>query len=493
MNKILTLIKYDFIAVLNKICKKKKNTSLIVLVIIFGFSMVAFSFISTTILDIEQLLGSGLEHVALHTPLMIWISSTGIFIISKSTLTKEKNTDFLLSIPLKKTTIVSSKTISSLIFNLIVGTALFIPSCFVYFYMLEQSILIIINSFLLLILLSIFFTGIGYLFNSFINFFIIRFRIYKLIRAILVLTSILGFIYCNSLLQFDFNTLEVVIISDLIDIVTSNNILNLLILFVFSLISISIGTLIFSKVYGKQPVSFKSTKSKLSFNTSSQFKTLYKKEMKSYFNSTMYLFNTIVGYILLLGGSIFFAFSEMIDTQEIIYISLCGCLALTCTTNSSISLEGKNIWLIKTAPIKIKTIFMSKLATNISLLLICITTSFFIILFSGKVQIDTLILLYILALVIGIFVACTGLLINLILPKLDFKTEMEVVKQSASSIVSILSFIVFLTIPGLLIMLGVIPLELNQLLLINIGYIVIINILVNFILFTKGIKLFKIL
>ena len=43
-------------------------------------------------------------------------------------------------------------------------------------------------------------------------------------------------------------------------------------------------------------------------------------------------------------------------------------VGLTCTTGSSISIEGKNLWILKSSPLEVKDIFISKIAVNIILL-----------------------------------------------------------------------------------------------------------------------------
>ena len=47
---------------------------------------------------------------------------------------------------------------------------------------------------------------------------------------------------------------------------------------------------------------------------------------------------------------------------EIAFILAAGCLIITtvCTTSSSISLEGKHLWVLKAHPIKVRDIFLAK-------------------------------------------------------------------------------------------------------------------------------------
>ena len=119
-----------------------------------------------------------------------------------------------------------------------------------------------------------------------------------------------------------------------------------------------------------------------SLEISSPFMALYRKELKRYFSSTIYVMNTGFGVVLLLIATIFIAIfgvenldtlvgapgiSAMISFAAPFIISTM--IAISCTTASAISLEGKNLWILKSSPIKTKTIFDSKIAVNLTILL----------------------------------------------------------------------------------------------------------------------------
>ncbi len=491
MSNVFILIKYDILSFINKMKGNKKNSSTIALVLLFSFIIVSSSILIQTIYNLESLEESGYMHLSLNYPLMLSISFIGLLIITKSTLSKEKNTDFLLSLPIKRIDIILSKTITSVSSFFLISLLFTIPS-FIYYGIITNNVLeVTINSIIVLILISLFFCGIGYLFNSFLNQFVIKFKCYKIIRLFFVLLLIFLFMGLNYSLKLNVTTLRIPIISTLIDIIISTTILEYLILFASSILSLTIGTLVFSKYYGVSASTSKNKNKELTFNTNSQLKTLVKKEFRNYFNSTMYLFQTIIGYILMIGGAIALIFINIDSPESIIYLFLCFSLSLTCTTNSSISLEGKNIWIIKSSPVDPKITLLSKALMNLIMLLITITVSFIIILFVNKIDLTTSILLYLLAILNSIFISFSGLFINLLLPKLDFKSEMEVVKQSASAVTSIFFFLIFLSLPSFLAVIGLISIDFNLLILINISYIAIMSIVVIILTFTKGVKLFE--
>jgi ABC-2 type transport system permease protein len=188
---------------------------------------------------------------------------------------------------------------------------------------------------------------------------------------------------------------------------------------------------------------------------------LIKKEFKRFFSSSIYVSNTTIGIVLvtvaavaclIMGGDFLLdqmAQSSDTDLQAIApllkqvmqfapLIILSFGVGMTCTTGSAISIEGKNLWILKSSPLEVKDIFISKIAVNIILLVptiifdtIMLTIAFDLTLinFMWTILIPTL---------LAILVSVGGLLINLYFPKLDWTSEVQVVKQSLSSMISIL-------------------------------------------------------
>lgn len=489
MNNIKTLVKNDILGILNKFSKNKTKLVLVLFSILLCAVFYSYYFLSYSIDLFRMLDGSGSEHLILISPLLMFCNFIVLFIITNSVLTTEKDSDFLLSLPLKKSSIIISKAILTLCVLFTLGLIIFIPTIIYYQIAIEGSLLIILNGFIVLFLTSFFFCGVGYLFNSFLNFFVIRLRLYKLFRIIIVLLTVFSFLYFYINIPTNSQTLRVFGISHLIDFIIQNDLIVLLMLTLLSSLTFFFGVALFSKCYGKKPKTFKNLKLKLNLNNFSSLRSLIHKEFICYFNSTVYLFNTIVGHIILIGGSIYLFFTNSISIT-IIYLCVCSSLSLCCTTNSSISLEGKNIWILKSSPTKTQTILLSKVLVNLIMLLTSIIISFVIILFTNKYDISTLILLFILSILISVFISFGGILINLLLPKLEFKNEISVVKQSAAAIISILFFLVFLSLPSILFMFQIINMPINTIIVINCIYIFIFDLLLILISFKFGKKLF---
>lgn len=492
MNKILTLIKYDIYSLINQSSKKTKKIIPAILLIFFVIFIMGYSYASITYYTITELKNSNIEYIALFSPLVTWLGFIGVFTISRSTLTTEKNSDFLLSLPIKKPVIVASKAISNSIFYLVLGFIFVLPSFIIYFVLVQQNIMILINCLVLLIVITLFANGITFLLNSFVNFFVVRFKYYKMIRFIIILISFLFFVYIMNFMTFDETSLQMFLISDLIDIVLNTNIIKYLILIFVSLSTFCISTVVFSKFYGRKAITFKSKNKNLIYNTSSKFKGLLMKEFKTYTNSTLYMFNTLMGTIFLIGGSIYILASDSISNfgesifsiQTIAYMILGISLSMSCTSNVSISFEGKNLWILKSAPINPSLVLLSKATFNMILIFIASTISFILLLISNKFDLIPLVLLYLIALSTAVFISFIGLYNNLLFPKLNFKNDSEIVKSSTSVLITILPLI-------LLSMIG--PIfsffyNLNVVLLIHFIISTSLSILSIVLVFTSGIK-----
>jgi ABC-2 type transport system permease protein len=183
------------------------------------------------------------------------------------------------------------------------------------------------------------------------------------------------------------------------------------------------------------------------------------------------------------------AYTNMINVQITMIITFC--ILMSCTTNSSISLEGKSLWILKSLPIDEIDIFKSKLLLNILLVLPISLLSFFII--SIKLKFD---IIYTITM-IGLIIACTlftslyGLFINLIYPKTDYISETEVVKRSASTMISIFSSIGYLGLYA--VAYYFLKLEFNILLILGTIITLIIDLVLWKFIKTKGVKLFRII
>ena len=129
-------------------------------------------------------------------------------------------------------------------------------------------------------------------------------------------------------------------------------------------------------------------------------------------------------------------------------------LALCCTLNDvtapSISLEGKTIWLLKSTPINPMKIFWGKaiLAPVVSLPGVLFTSITSALMLEMKV-VDVLFIM-IIPVLACLFSGFLGVCINLRIPRFDWSTEITVIKQSLSVIITLLVSMFFTAVPFVL-------------------------------------------
>ncbi len=197
-----------------------------------------------------------------------------------------------------------------------------------------------------------------------------------------------------------------------------------------------------------------------SLKASSPFKALYGKEMKRFFSSYLYVLNVGTGAVLLLVGSIACFILGIDKMQQIIGMPninsmiinlvpfvISALLAMTCTSAVSLSLEGKNLWILQSAPIDAATIYRSKMAVNAAILLpVSILSSLFMSL-SLKSNIVSILWMFVTPLAYVGLTSVWGIFINLKMPNFTWESEVTVIKQSMASMLGIIGGMIFGIIP----------------------------------------------
>lgn len=185
-------------------------------------------------------------------------------------------------------------------------------------------------------------------------------------------------------------------------------------------------------------------------SSSSLFKSLFSKELQLYLSSITYVSNTILTPALLLIGSLAYLFelSPLLTnyTLELSFISLSSkyifilfttvCILLTTTTSSSLSFEGRSIWIVLTSPLSLMELAKAKIALNILLFLpglVCAITVY-VRSFSSSVTESLLFISFTVSSLL--LISIVGFFINLKFPNYNWSSEMEVIKQGKSTILT---------------------------------------------------------
>lgn len=112
---------------------------------------------------------------------------------------------------------------------------------------------------------------------------------------------------------------------------------------------------------------------------------------------------------------------------------------MSCTTCVSLSLEGKNLWILKSLPLERKTIYQGKILFNLLLTVPAGLVVSLIVAVRFPMDLGLRLLLFLVPAVYAAFTSVLGMYFNIKMPKYDWSSETAVVKQSASSMAGIFS------------------------------------------------------
>lgn len=478
MSSLFIVLKADLINSLglNKIFKEKsrneKYKSLaLALAILVGMGSLFFTAFIYFYLMADGLESIGyLQLILIYTILVSTMVSlfTSIF-KAQGNLFGSKDYDMLMSLPIKPWVILTSKLSMLLLSNYLFTPFVLIPGTVVYFLKCDSSPLI----FLYLLVVYFFVPLIPIVLASIIAFILTYFSSKIRFKNLFITIGSLGLLALIMIFSMDINNIIEKIVTNSASIEEAihkiyppafyfvNGLVKLDFISILKFIGISsLIFVIFICVLGR---SFKTINAKLgenykksnytmtSLKTSSPIKALINKEIKRYFASSVYVLNTSVGSFLLLlsslgiaifGSDTIITLLEIPATQEImpqmLVVMFSLFAVLTCTTCSSISIEGKNLWILKSSPIKVEDIFISKIVVNLIILIPSIIISALLLCFPLKLTFMDILWIIVIPVLLSFFMSFIGLLINLYFPKLDWTSEIKVIKQSLPPLLSML-------------------------------------------------------
>lgn len=205
-----------------------------------------------------------------------------------------------------------------------------------------------------------------------------------------------------------------------------------------------------------------------SLSVGSALKALWKRELKRYFSSSIYVTNTIMSYLLMAVFAVALWAVGLDKIREQLPIPmemLTGFVPFLLSlpavimpvTACSISMEGKQWWLLQTLPVKSKTVYAGKVLTNLTIALPFYIAAVIFALLTVKPDVGGALGIVLLPAAYIVFSAVAGLSINIRLPLLEWENDVRVVKQSMSALLSMLTGFVSVMIPA--IFQGVLPVE----------------------------------
>ena len=483
MSKIWILIRAQLINFfpINEIREPRNKKKSSIVIASFGIITLAIFFCVYNIMTAKTLVQVGLQE--LIPAYMVAVSSFSILFLtifySNGILFGSRDIETLLSLPLKSSDIISSKFMFMYLLNFLIG----------FIFMLPGGIVWVLNGSLNVLQIILYFTSMIFVplipmciaacmgmivvaVSSYFN----RKNVIALIFSF-VMIGIIGYIAVSAMKSGNEDSIEIMLSKQIIGLYPISGLfvqhtnfpmyIGMGLFIAFSTAVFYIFVKIVAMKYGLLNTLAKTTSrysdNKTSYNRKTIFLALYKNEMGRFLSSYMAVLNAGLGVILLCVFSIFLLFNsvEQIGESSGIenineYLSnfaplfIASMLLLSCPAASAISLEGKNIWILQSSPVKVKMILNSKIAVNLTLHLIGYMISMFAFTLKLDMNFIQVINLIIVPICYSIFITVIGISLNKKYPNYEWESEMMVVKQSMPVIVSGLVGIIALITPILL-------------------------------------------
>lgn len=203
--------------------------------------------------------------------------------------------------------------------------------------------------------------------------------------------------------------------------------------------------------------------SKIRWIERGSFSAMYWKETRRYFSSYLCVLNTGLGVIFLcmvslclwvVSPDVIGRYAGIEDTASFFGqyapLVIAAMLSISCPAASSVSLEGKNLWILQSIPLSNRSFLNSKIALTLSIHAVgyLLAVSTFIIRFQLDIWQSMMVILVPAA--YSLFTAVQGTYMNCRFPKFDWDNEIVVVKQSMAVILSGVIGMVSVAIPALL-------------------------------------------
>ena len=483
MKKIVSLLKACMTSDMSlfKIKAKKNNGKSNKALIGFVVLCFMFSIWSYVSMLFEKLAPLHLQFIVLSIFVLVVSVLTlieGIYKTS-SLLFNCKDDNLLLSLPIKKSTVLFVRIFKFYVFELLFSLLFFVPLVVGYLRWADSiSLSFFITTIVMIFMVPIIPIIISCIIGALMSSISSRFRYKNIVQTIITMLLLVVILYYSYSIDnlFEYIAKHATDVYDFISklyypagayakLVSDFNVGDLL-LFIFINIGLfAIAIYLLSLVYFKINSRLKNVTTtkkislgKLVIKKTSIRMSLIKKEIGTFINIPVFIINAGFGLVLYLVAAIMICIKydsivPILTDPKTLNISLklinsnlsvmifgliCFTAFMTSITSSVISLEGKNISILKSLPVKTETILMSKLYAALMITTPVILIGDLILFIRFPISIIDMILLLVLSILIPCVSHFVGLIVNLKFPKLDADNPTEVVKQSTSSFVSVM-------------------------------------------------------
>lgn len=395
----------------------------------------------------------------------------GSVFLAQQTLFSAKDNDLLLSMPIPPGMILLSRMLSLYLMTLFFQSVILLPAMVVFFIWGQPTVMGTLFFLLASFLLPLMVLSLSCLLGWLLAVISVRLKRKNLIVMILSLGFLAAYFYGYSKLMSSMNNLasmgmelskavqHTIFPAFHFGQAAMGSLASLLIFSVCAVLPFGIVFFALSKTYKNVLTSHHAIPKAVyrggSLKASRQSQALVRKEWRRLMTSPMYLLNSAIGLFMMLALPILLLVSKEMqqvleamiglqDAKGILAVAAVSFLAATVFISApSISLEGKSLWVLQSLPLRPMDVLMAKAKAHVLITMAAVILCSIALGFVLKLSLPFFILLLALPFSISIFSALLGLALNLRFPKLNWNNEMEPVKQSMSTFLSMsLSFLI---------------------------------------------------
>ena len=472
MSKFFELLKVNISLALmqvnvSRFAKGKKRSPGYIFILLAVFLMIYMGWVANTLYSATSGYGLGWMLVAMGIFMVSFLTLvTGMFSVN-TVLFESRDLDQLFSYPITPMQILFSKLFALVAESWLIGIVFYLPMLAVYCYNVQPNAPFYIYAVLGFVCLPFIPVCLFIVIAFFMNIITNGKRAKNTINAILTFGLILGFYFAIQGITSGSNATGTNI-SGLFDQLKSfypplgyltsgivnENISDLLIGLLWNTVpfaalcvALSFG---YQSLWTRSRATYKARRRKFSFGVQSPFSTLMRKEFSRYFSSVMYIMNSSIGMILMTMFTVMAGSGgekmQMLESyfppdMKILFILLVFgfTLVITNTAAPSISLEGKNFWILKSLPVDEGKILLAKLCVHLTVTIPLLLINCVLAAFTLQLRIADCAVLFVICALFAVLSGLTGLIFNLYFHRFDFYNDTQVVKNSASVLLTLLT------------------------------------------------------
>ncbi|MBR5937199.1 MAG: hypothetical protein IKZ90_02865 [Clostridiales bacterium] len=494
MRTLLILLRTEFISLVNSLNRKGKTPFIIAAIglAILGLFMIGmFAIIggSTTYLLVEKDLAEYAIFISLSLSMIIALM---FGVINSTRDARSSDTGMLLAMPIPKASIVISKLLGMYLLDVLCAMVMLVPSFLIVCTVGGASSALFFRGIAIGFLIPALPLFISLLISAMISFLRRATKFGQVATIILTMGTLLLYMVVVPNIssyaeELNITTAESITKMKQIlpfywitEAIYSGDLVCVLLTLLITVIPLILAVYIHTRGLNGTDFHVDNSKKARNYKGSSFKKAVLSMELRRYFSSTNYIMNTLFGTILLIAavayiaykgvGDISFLESIEVDGETVDLLSKFNGLtwaaiwaaminffaSVTYTTPSSVSIEGKRIWLNKSLPIPTKIILFSKLMVSVLIfqpvsIIACIVLSIV-----SNAGIVPCLLLIVLTSLFHLLCSFVGLIFGLIFARLDWTNEAEVIKKGMAIILTMVINMILAILSGIGLIIAVI-------------------------------------